>query len=168
MARKHPLLNGDRNADDGMVLGSDQKSVQRGRRQQTRTEVCRPCMFWHVEQPEVKMEGVVLDLTPHGMRIRTLEEMSFGAEVMVQLMRGDEYDQPLSDPHMADVVRVASVGDGFYDLGCKIKHKRIRKVGEAPPVRIEQPKPVERRQSRMHTLDVTLDDRFGREGRNRG
>lgn len=168
MARKHPLINGDRGIGEGMVIGADNKSVQRGRRKQSRTEVCRPCMFWHVDTPDQKMEGVVLDLTPHGMRIRTLEEVTFGAEIMVQLMRGDEYEQPLSAPHRVGVMRVSEAVDGFHDLGCKIEHKHIRRAGEALPVRIEKIKPVVRRKTRMHTLDITLDDQPKREGRYRG
>jgi hypothetical protein len=59
---KFPL--NERDADAGMVISPDNRSMQRGRRRASRTEVCRPCLVWVPEAPEAPFEGVVLDLNP--------------------------------------------------------------------------------------------------------
>ncbi len=129
--RKH-----ERNKDGGMVISSDNRSMQRGRRGAVRTEVCRPCLVWLIDYPEEKFEGVVLDLNPRGLRVRMLDEFPEGTRLMVQLMRDEEFQVPLSQPLRVIVVRTQGSPDGFFDHGTQLQVAAIKKAAPVRPIRM--------------------------------
>jgi hypothetical protein len=134
---KFPL--NERDADAGMVISPDNRSMQRGRRRASRTEVCRPCLVWVPEAPEAPFEGVVLDLNPRGMRIRMLSAFDEGTRLTVQLMRDENFQVPLSQPLTINVVRVLESPDGFVDHGTVLEVAKIKKAGNVRPVRVARP-----------------------------
>lgn len=166
MARRNPLDRANRLRDDEeLVVSADATSVRRGRRKAPRTEVCRPCLVWFSEAPDDKMEGVVMDLNPHGMRLRMLDRLEAGEVIMVQLMRDDAFQIPLSPPITLHVMRVEEGSDGLIDHGLKIQHAKI-KAAPSTPASTRTPAVSRPSQAtRMHTVD-TLDARRTR--RNRG
>jgi hypothetical protein len=131
--------NHERDKDGGMVISADNRSMQRGRRRAARTEVCRPSLVWRPDEPELKFEGVVLDLNPRGLRIRMLEDIPEGTALHVQLMRDEEFQVPLSQPLSVVVVRVQGSPDGFYDHGTLLQVAKIRRTGTVRPIRINRP-----------------------------
>ena len=138
-SRRPGYLKNDRNKDSGLVMSSDNRSMQRGRRRATRTEVCRPCLVWLPNDEHTKMEGVVLDLNPRGLRVRMLDEFAEGTRLMVQLMRDDEFQVPLSQPLSVLVVRTQTSPDGFYDHGTLLQVSKIKKPGAVRPIRVSRP-----------------------------
>jgi len=134
---KFPL--NDRNDDGGMVISSDNRSMQRGRRRVRRTEVCRPCLVWVAEDEGNKYQGVVLDLNPRGMRIRMLDEFQEGVLLRAQLMRDENFQVPLSQPLTVRVVRVAHSPDGFVDHGMALEIAKIKRAETVRPVRVARP-----------------------------
>ena len=150
---------------DEMFFSEDMRSLRRGRRIAPRTETCRPCLVWLKEEPEEKHCGVVMDINPYGMRIRMLDQIATGKPILVQMMRDDEYKQPLAAPVEALIVRQIEEADDMTDHGVRIMQKEIRRY-EPRPAPIEK-RPVARKQkARMYTLDITVGDRRrGRAGR---
>lgn len=168
MARRHPLIFGERRSSgEEMVLSPDSRSFRRGRRIAPRTEVCRPCLLWQAEHPEERKPAVALDLNAHGMRVRSLEAIPMGAEVLVQLMRDEDFRIPLSYPLRLRVVRLSQAVGGFYDLGMRLLRPRIPRANEVRPAAR-----VARRASfgaGRATLDIKLGDyRVGNLGKRRG
>lgn len=161
MARKkNPLLARRTMPNEDMVVSGDSRSMRKGRRAAPRTEVCRPCLVWPAEADPAaveKTQGVVLDLNPHGMRIRALDPYPAGTVLAVQMMRDEEYQIPLSAAIEVRVIRVTEA-DGFHDHGVRLVLKRIRRVGEVRLQRPAQPRPVRRLGTRMHTVDYSVDD----------
>ena len=138
-SRRPGNTRSDRDKDGGMVISNDNRSLQRGRRRAVRTEVCRPSLVWLPESPEEKMEGVVLDLNPRGLRVRMLDGFEEGTRLMVQLMRDEEFQVPLSQPLSVLVVRTQGSPDGFFDHGTLLQVSKIKKPGTVRPVRIQRP-----------------------------
>lgn len=170
MARNNVFnqVNRDGDGKSRLVLSSDSKSLQRGRRSAPRTEVCRPCLFWVENEDPEKIQGVVLDLNPHGMRVRCFTDIEEGTEIRVQMMRDEEFSVPLSPPLRTRVVRSIEQAEGFIDLGLKIVLEPIRRGNGYKPTPIARPVLMRRGAQRMHTLDVSIDDRGVRRlGRNR-
>ncbi|MBX3177063.1 MAG: hypothetical protein KF886_06880 [Candidatus Hydrogenedentes bacterium] len=141
----------DRDDDGGMVISSDNRSLQRGRRRARRTEVCRPCIVWRPESPEEPIEGVVLDLNPRGMRIRMLQSFPEGALLKAQLMRDENFQVPLSQPLNIRVVRVSKTKDGFVDHGARLEVARIKRAETVRPVRVARPNVELSKANRMFT-----------------
>jgi hypothetical protein len=167
--RKTLLVNGQPERGETMVWSEDQKSLHRGRRVAPRTEVCRPCLVWLQIAPDLKLQGVVLDLNPHGMRIRLIEHLPVGTPIVVQMMRDDEFQVPLSRPIDVKVVRIISGFGGLVDHGVQVEFKPIKRAEEARPVTTTRPRATRRQRARMHTLDVTLGNRASSGyGRRRG
>lgn len=159
MPRKKSPIVGRRPADENMVVSTDQRSIRKGRRAAPRTAVCRPCLIWAESNPEEKSQGVVMDLNPHGMRIRALDPFAEGTLLFVQMMRDEEFSIPLSAPISVRVMR-AMEEDGFHDHGVKLELKRIRRVGEVRLPRAAAPKPLRRLGSRMFTVEYTADEQM--------
>lgn len=167
--RKPVLINGQPDRGETMVWSEDQKSLHRGRRVAPRTEVCRPCLVWLQVAPDLKLQGVVLDLNPHGLRVRLIERIPPGTPIVVQMMRDDEFKIPLSRPIEAKVVRIVPGYGGLVDHGVRVELKPIKRAEEARPVASVRPRTVRRTRPRMHTLDVTLGNRASSGyGRRRG
>lgn len=159
MARKKNLLQVRRTApNEDLVVSNDNRSMRKGRRAAPRTEVCRPCLVWSEDSPDQKSQGVVLDLNPHGMRIRTLDPFAEGSHVLVQMMRDEEFTIPLSAPLTVRVMR-GFEEDGFYDHGVKLVLKRIRHTGEVRLPRPPAVRAVRRLGTRMYTADYAIDEK---------
>ena len=157
---KFPL--NDREADASMVISSDNRSMQRGRRRTSRTEVCRPCLVWTADAPEAPYEGVVLDLNPRGMRIRMLSLFSEGTRLTVQLMRDENFQVPLSQPLTITIVRVHESPDGFVDHGTILEVVKLKKAGPVRPVRVARPNFNLSTANRMFTAIRRNEGRTGR------
>ncbi len=171
MRRKvSPLENTRRNKGEEMFVSKDAKSVRRGQRTAPRTEVCRPCLVWREELPEHTLQGVIMDLNPYGMRIRMLAPVETGTDIMVQMMRDEEFRVPLSPPIKARIVRMTSSMEGFVDHGIKVRVAKIRRIQEQRMITREPQRPRRRMGTRMYSLmDLTVDDHgVRRTGRNRG
>lgn len=106
---------------DEMFISPDSKSMRRGRRRSARTETCRPCCLWPIERPGEQTRGVAMDISPYGMRIRTAELLPIGPAYAVQLMRDDDFKEPLSPPVEGVVVRYVSTSRGMTDHGFQLK-----------------------------------------------
>jgi hypothetical protein len=106
----------------------------------------------------MEIEGVVVDTTPYGMCIRMLEIIPPGTSVMVQLMRDEEFRDPLSTPISGMVVRSMESEDSFVDHGVELQRAEMLHAERSKPVKLETKRviPYRRRgiQSRMHTTDL--------------
>jgi len=157
MAKKNPMAEaGRKRPDEHLVLSADSRSLHRGRRRAPRTKVCRPCILWIEDTPEEVVQGVMLDLNPYGMRVRALQALPQGQEVMLQMMRDDSFSDPLSPPIRVEVVRCQDMQNGFMDHGVKTVIRDIRSAGpirSAPLGPARAPRPSYRR---MHTADFTV------------
>lgn len=102
--------------------------------------------------------GVVLDVTPHGMRVRMMEPLQPGTRIGIQMMRDEDYSQPLAQALDANVVRSREGADGFVDLGVRIVPKEVRRV-ETRPVHTEKAPALRSHRERMYSLDVTVGGR---------
>ena len=151
---------------DEMFFSNDELSLIRGKRAAARTEVCRPCLIAARGPSPRAVEGVIIDMNPHGMLIRMMEHMPVGSSVVVQLMRDDNFQRAISVPRDATIVRAAAAEDCFTDHGVKLVNKSIPKASERPII-IERARPRPKSApTRMHTIDVTIGGaRRGRRGR---
>lgn len=98
------------------------------------------------------MRGVILDMNAYGMLVRMLESLPPGMRIEIQLMRDDEFREPLAKPVTAMVVRNIVHNDGFVEHGVQVVQHRIRRQ-ESKPLRKTPwtPRPRRRERSRMHT-----------------
>lgn len=141
---------------DEMFFSKDEKSLIRGKRVAARTETCRPCTLTTIGVESETLRGVIMDMNPFGMLIRTLDHVPLGTDISIQMMRDDEFKKSLSTPRKALVVRQDRLEDGFTDIGVRIVNKQIEKASERP-IEIERKKPRPQiKPTRMHTLDVTI------------
>lgn len=147
---------------DDMFFSNDNKSLRRGRRQSARTETCRPCLVWLKEASELMFNGVAINMTPFGLLVRMIDNMPLGTVVMVQLMRDEEFLEPLTAPLEGRVVRHAP-GDGeFVDHGMLLTQPEVER-NESQPVRaVCRKTDAETPPSRMHTMDVDIGRRSSR------
>lgn len=151
---------------DDMFFLADRRSLRRGRRIAVRTETCRPCVIWPADEPEKRHNGVALDVSPHGMRVRMMDPLAEGQAVYVQMMRDEDFSVPLTDPMAARVVRSELDAEGFLDHGVQIIRQKLHREEQrlVPAVR-KAPAPA--RTPRMYTLDIAVGERE-RAGRKRG
>lgn len=151
---------------DEMFYSEDGRALRRGRRIAKRTETCRPCLIWPKDAPETPLQGVVLDINPHGMLVRLLDTIPAGTTIMVQLMRDERFTEPLAAPLEGRIVRHIENFDGFLDHGVRLIQQPIKKAEEAKPVR-PGPKPAAARPTtnRMHIIDYTVGDKGPRRNR---
>jgi len=140
---------------DDMFFTNDRRSLRRGKRVSKRTETCRPCMVWLKEAPEIQYLGVVLDVNPYGMRIRMMDLVPSGGQVIVQMMRDEEFKVPLARPIEATIVRHQEDVAGMVDHGVRIIRRQLRESG---PGRVPTRKPASPAQNKVYTLDVTVGD----------
>lgn len=147
---------------DDMFFSPDNKSLRRGRRRATRTETCRPCVIWAKEAPDLSFTGVAINMNPFGMLVRMLDAVPSGTSVMIQLMRDEEFVEPLTAPIQGMVVRSESERQGFVDHGMELTHPAIERP-EGRPVQLKKRRtdsiPA---RPRMHTMDVSVANRSSR------
>ncbi|HNR29892.1 MAG TPA: hypothetical protein PKI11_03285 [Candidatus Hydrogenedentes bacterium] len=166
---KPVYINGRMTPGEEMIWSPELKSLRRGRRAAPRTEVCRPCLLWRKDEPETKLEGVVLDLNPHGMRVRLLESLDIGDVVIIQMMRDEEFNVPLSQPIQTRVVRAQPGFGDLVDHGVQVILRPIHRAASRPVVITPRPRPRRTPRTRMHTVDITVGDRIiNRLGKRRG
>lgn len=149
----------DSGMQDEMFFTDDNKSLRRGKRSAPRTETCRPCIVWAKDAPEVEYQGVIMDLSPYGMLVRMLGTLAPGSEIKVQLMRDEEFRDPLADPLDGMVVRTIVDEDGFTDHGVQIV---LTEIPKPPPRPIRMPSQrgsAPRKRNQMHSIDITIGDR---------
>lgn len=148
---------------DEMFFTHDNQSLRRGKRRAARTVTCRPCLVWTLDNPKGKVQGVVMNVTPHGMLIRMIDMLPIRSGVEVQLMRDDEFREPLAKPVRGVVVRVSEAAGGFRDHGIELVQEEIKRVESRAPVVIKR-KPIRRYTPRMHTIDIRVGNRERRKG----
>lgn len=142
---------------DEMFFSNDERSLTRGKRVTKRTDTCRPCIVRSGHGKAAEIEGVVMDISPYGMLIRTLEPIAMGSNVSVQLMRDDTFKRPFSQPHKGKIVRQEPRQGGFYDHGIKLRVEQVAYQESRPVTSIDGPNLQRKRSvSRMHTLDMTI------------
>ena len=149
---------------DEMFFSDNSRSLRRGKRTRDRTDTCRPCLIWDKAKPKEKFEGVVLDMTPYGLRIRMFDVVPKDTIVLVQLMRDESFEQPLSEPVEGHVVRHIKTRTAFTDHGVKLVLKDIRRQEPRPIEAQKRPSRATRsRIPRMHNIDFIVgDDKTGR------
>ncbi|HIJ64387.1 MAG TPA: hypothetical protein HPP77_00445 [Candidatus Hydrogenedentes bacterium] len=143
---------------DEMFFTEDERSLRRGKRRAPRTETCRPCLVWPIDAPDRQCQAVAMDMNPHGMLVRMLEVIPVDTEVSIQLMRDENFREPLAAPARGKIVRTTDAAGGFTDHGIQLVQPEVRRT-ESKPVRFEKRTPLRYRKPRMHTIDVTLGER---------
>lgn len=154
-------MAGDDMPDD-MFFSNDRRSLRRGKRVSKRTETCRPCLVWLKEDPTLQYLGVVLDVNPYGMRIRMMDLLPSNSQVIVQMMRDEEFRVPLARPIEATVVRHQDDAEGMVDHGVRIIRKQLRQSGPNRPV--ARGTGAKATPTTVYTLDVTVGDEAGPDG----
>jgi len=118
-----------------------------------------------VVDQEHEVPGVVLDMNPYGMLVRLLEPFEKGEDVIVQLMRDEDYTETFSRPLTCRIVRHAGKQGALTDVGLKIIQEPVRRSESRPPA-VSQPRPrLQSARTRMHTIDLTVNERLRRRGR---
>lgn len=141
---------------DEMFFSPDSKSMRRGKRRSPRTETCRPCYVWPKDTPTNKMRGVAMDISPYGLRVRMVEILPIHARFLVQLMRDDDFREPLSLPVECIVVRYETGAGGFTDHGFQFAREALKRY-ELRPLKTDRRRlRGPSRPPRMHTIDYTV------------
>ncbi len=141
---------------DEMFLSDDKKSLRRGRRREQRTDTCRPCRIWPKDAAELSVQGVIINITPYGMCVRMMENVAVGTEVMVQLMRDERFNEPLSPPVEGLIVRVLDDPEGFMDHGVQLLQKQIERHEVRQLYARTVANSKKRTSTRMHTIDFRV------------
>lgn len=144
---------------DEMFFSSDERSLVRGKRVARRTDTCRPCLLQRSDSLSEPLQGVVLDVTPFGMLVRTVAPLPVGTKLFIQLMRDEAFRHPLAEPQTARVVREDIIGDGLVDLGIELYRERLAHIERTSDMD-EQPATPQRSR-----LDVAVGGPVGLEGR---
>lgn len=147
---------------DDMFFSNDNKSLRRGRRRSSRTETCRPCLVWPKEAPELTYSGVAINMNPFGMLVRMIDSLPSGTAVMVQLMRDDEFLEPLTAPLEGTVVRATAADSDFFDHGMQLLQPAIKPAESRPAPIVRRKTAPAQKPSRMHTMDVDVGRRSSR------
>ncbi|MBI4557466.1 MAG: hypothetical protein HY706_07785 [Candidatus Hydrogenedentes bacterium] len=148
---------------DEMFFTLEGRSLRRGKRAERRTQTCRPCVLWPQDAPDIKLQGVVMDMNAYGLCVRALDAVPAGTEISIQLMRDEGFSEPMAPPVNGRVVRTTPQPNGFVDHGIRLVQKEIERT-ESRPVEIRTRRPLPSRRTRMHTLDITVGDRGSRRG----
>lgn len=147
----------------------DHSAIHRGRRIAPRTGVCRPCLVWEPQSPDHKQQAVILDLNPHGMKMRMLKMLPQDTKVFIQLMRDEDFQIPLSQPLQGQLVRVNTADDGFIDYGVRLIMENIKTPAGIAQNPEPTSSPLDKLSSRMHTRDITYQQKNSNQpGRRRG
>jgi hypothetical protein len=143
---------------DEMFFSKDERGLVRGRRTAKRTATLRPCLLTLPDGGQV--EGIILNLTPHGMLVRVLGTLAIGTAIEVQMMRDENFQTPFAEPRYGTVVRLAGSDGVFSDMGVQLEHRRAAtarpKVKTLLPRRAAPARP--RMAPGMQTIDITLGD----------
>jgi hypothetical protein len=116
---------------------------------------------WLKDKPDTRYYGVVLDVSPAGVRIRMLDLLPAGCILCFQMMRDEDFSVPLAAPLEGEIVRVCEDQDAFVDHGVHLIQKKLGRF-ESRPVEISKKNVT----PRLYSLDVTVGERpRGRSGR---
>lgn len=139
---------------DEMFFSNDEKGLVRGRRAAKRTETFRPCL---VTLPDGgRIEGIILNLTPHGMLIRLMGTLPIGTRVEVQMMRDETFQKPLAEPRYGAVARLAGSDGMFSDLGIRIDNKKPAAAKtKVKEIRQRVDAPARPKGKGMQTVEIT-------------
>ena len=141
---------------DEMFFSNDERALVRGRRTAKRTDTFRPCLITMPDGSQV--EGIILNLTPHGMLVRVMGSLEIGTPVEVQMMRDETFQKPLAEPRYGTVVRRDGTDGTFSDMGIKLEHKRAAARPRAKTI-ITRQAPAEAPRKKalkgMQTIEVT-------------
>lgn len=149
-----------RNAEK-MFLDISRQRIQRGRRIAPRTPTFRPCIIWKADTPDIKVEGVILDLNGYGMRIRSDAIFNRDDKLYVQMLKDKEYEVPLGEPILTTVVRFLRTPEGKMEYGVKRELQEIKKPEEIKPVRLNPSRPTTGgKVSRMYIINLGEKDSF--------
>lgn len=141
---------------DDMYFSTDERSLHRGKRIAPRTDTCRPCIVHTLDKEKLEVKGVVLDINPHGMLVRMMEEVPVGSQVTIQLMRDDNFKEPFSSVNRGQIMRHIWSAGGFTDHGIHLEQKEVRRQ-ESKPITLKPKRPsAPRKRTRMHTIDRTV------------
>ncbi len=143
-----------KHSSEEMYVNPEKGSIQRGRRIAQRTETCRPCLVWKAKEPEKKIKCVIVDLNKYGLKIRSFEDLSVNDEILIQMMKEDDFTTPLGVPIKAKIVREAISPHGLKDYGVKRVIEEIKRPEEFKPVDIPTSKPIIRKKPKMHIIDL--------------
>ncbi len=141
---------------DEMFFSNNERALVRGRRTAKRTDTFRPCLISLPDGGQV--EGIILNLTPHGMLVRVMGSLEIGTPVEVQLMRDETFQKPLAEPRFGTVVRLDATDGTFGDMGIKLEHKRVAARPRAKTIVMRQAPPAAPRPKApkgMQTIEVT-------------
>lgn len=146
---------------DEMFFSNDERALVRGRRTAKRTDTFRPCLITLPDGAQV--EGIILNLTPHGMLVRVMGSLEIGTPVEVQMMRDETFQKPLAEPRFGTVVRLDGSDGTFSDMGVKLEHKRAaaRPRGKAIVTRSAPAAPAPKLPKGMQTIEITKGNQRG-------
>ena len=143
---------------DEMFFSKDMKALRRGKRVARRTGTCRPCLIELEGFIGSAYHGVVMDISPYGMRIRMMDVLPMHNRVLIQLMRDDDFTIPLAHPVSMEVVREIPLNEGVIDYGLQ---RVIDPIKPSPKPRIlpvaASPRKVVKRQ-RLYAFDDLVRD----------
>ncbi len=146
---------------DEMFFSNDERALVRGRRTAKRTDTFRPCVITLPDGSQV--EGIILNLTPHGMLVRVMGSLEIGTPIEVQMMRDETFQKPLAEPRYGTVVRLDGTDGVFSDMGVRLEHKRATSRPRAKTIvpRPAPPPPRPAAPKGMQTMDITRDGQKG-------
>jgi len=140
-----------------MFFSNDERALVRGRRAAKRTDTFRPCMLTLPDGTQV--EGIIQNLTPHGMLVRVMRSLDIGTPVEVQMMRDETFKKPLAEPRFGTVVRLDGTDGTFSDYGIKLEQKRAASPRARAKTIVTRSKPESEPRKKapkgMQTLEVT-------------
>ena len=99
-----------------------------------------------------------MDMSPYGFRIRMLEVLPLDTRIVVQMMRDDDFEEPLSRPVEGRVVRVQTNTEPLTDHGVQLLQRDIRRI-QPRPAQIDRRPSRRTRRTRMYSFDVTVGER---------
>ena len=147
------LVSSRKYLPEEMYVDPVKGSIQKGRRIAPRTATCRPCLVWREKEPEKKFKCVIMDLNRYGLRVRSFENFDVNEEIVIQMMKED-FATLLGVPIKAKIVREAISPHGLKDYGAKRIIEEIRRPEEYKPVSLPTSKPVVRKKTKMHIIDI--------------
>jgi hypothetical protein len=146
---------------DEMFFSNDERALVRGRRTAKRTDTFRPCVITLPDGSQV--EGIILNLTPHGMLVRVMGSLKIGTPIEVQMMRDETFQKPLAEARYGTVVRLDGTDGVFSDMGVRLEHKRAASRPRIKTIvaRPAPPPPRPAASKGMQTMDITRDGQKG-------
>lgn len=135
-----------------MFFTPDMRALRRGRRVAERNPACRPCVVWLKDMPETTYYGVVMDINRFGMRVRMMDMLPPQSQIIIQLMKDEDFKMPLARPIEAVIARVHEVS-GLSDHGVRVAREEKKPVEPDTAAQIRNSSPPSPA-SHMFTMDI--------------